>query len=122
MTAVTKMIVEASDDVDTQFESNDNSVSKIELGQTGEEHLNFSEHFQALMLKQDYSFARQLLEVTYENNEIDISRYNCERLQILNSENDRDGFYRLYSEIEAEIPSYDLGIRSRILQMLEAIS
>jgi len=135
LTAVTQQIAAASIDVDTEMASYDSMSELHSTKQTDSEteptsdnedgdsgHLNFSEHFKSLLAKPDYAFARQLLDFTRDNKEITIDRYHCERLQILHAMQNTDGFYDYFYEIEADIPLFDLKLRTRISQMLVTLT
>jgi len=77
----------------------------------------FDERFAKLLEDQDYEFAREFLDFA-RYNEIDEDRYHCERLHLLKTMNDEDGFYDYYYEIESKIPDFPMSLQTQISQFV----
>jgi len=102
---------------DGSYEANEVLDLEEALAEDDEEDLTFDERFSNLLAEKDFNFARELLDFA-RYNEINDDRYHCERLRLLKSMDDEDGFYEYYYEIESKIPSFPPKLQTEISQFV----
>ncbi len=91
--------------------------SFISTEEVEEEDLTFDDRFGNLLAEKDFDFARELLDFA-RYNEINDDRYHCERLRLLKSMEDEDGFYEYYYQIESKIPDFPANLQTEISQFV----
>lgn len=109
--------LELDDDVSFSDDDELELVSVDEFDEDDPGELTFDERFERLLEDKDYDFARELLDFA-RYNEINDERYHCERLRLLKTMDDEDGFYEYYYEIEAKIPDFPSELQTQISEFV----
>lgn len=81
------------------------------------DNVDFDDNFEQTLKDNDFVFAKNLIEFS-RSTDLNDEQYHLAQLRLSHAQNDEDGFYKYYSSIESQIPSFSLVTRNKIDQLV----